>query len=244
MSRPRAGTASLIRKRVAAVDWKRVRGELDERGYARIERLLTASQCRETAALYSDERRFRKTISLEQHRFGAGEYKYFRYPLPPLIRALREWLYRPLAAIANDWAAALGLGDRFPSRHREFIDVCHRQGQRRATPLLLHYQKDGFNCLHQDVYGRAFFPLQVACLLSSPGRDFTGGEFLLSEQRPRVQTRAEAIALRQGEAIVFPNQLRPVAGKRGTYRAQLRHGVSRIRSGERCTLGIIFHDAQ
>jgi hypothetical protein len=226
------------------MDWNAVRRELDEHGYALVDRFLTSSQCSQMGALYSDERRFRKTISLEQHRFGAGEYKYFSYPLPPLVEALRERVYAPLAAIANDWAAELGLATDFPSQHREFIDACRRQGQSRPTPLLLHYTTGGFNCLHQDVYGSVAFPLQVACLLSAPERDFTGGEFLLVEQRPRAQSRAEAITLRRGEAIIFPNQRRPVQGKRGIYRVQMRHGVSRIRSGERLTLGIIFHDAE
>jgi hypothetical protein len=237
-------TTRAIRERIAAVDWSRVARALGERGHARLPGFLTASECRELASLYRREECFRKTVSLERHRFGAGEYKYFAYPLPPLVARLRAQLFPPLADIANDWLGQLGSPERIPHQHPRFLERCRAEGQTRPTPLLLHYRADGFNCLHQDLYGALAFPLQMTFLLSRPQRDFTGGEFLLVEQRPRQQSRGEAIALRSGEGIVFPTRERPVRGARGFHRAQLRHGVSRVRSGERLTLGIIFHDAK
>ena len=238
------GAATDVERRIEALDWGRVAERLDRDGHALLPRLLRAAECRALAGLYGCDARFRSTISLERHRFGAGEYRYFDYPLPALVASLREALYPPLARIANGWQEALGTPLRFPPDLRGFLRTCHADGQTRPTPLLLRYGPGGFNCLHQDLYGAIAFPLQVAILLSDPVRDFGGGEFLLVEQRPRQQSRGEAIALRRGEAIVFPNRERPVEGARGVYRAQLRHGVSRVRSGERTTLGLIFHDAK
>ena len=180
---------------------------------------------------------------MARHGFGRGEYKYFTYPLPGIVQALRTALYPRLSPIANRWNEAMGIGVRYPDRHAEFIERCHAAGQVRPTPLLLKYEADDYNCLHQDVYGEHVFPLQVTVLLSRPGRDFDGGEFVITEQRPRMQSRAEVIPLRQGDAVIFAVQHRPVQGARGVYRVNLRHGVSRVRSGNRCTLGIIFHDA-
>ncbi len=233
-----------IHARVAAIDWPRVAAALDEQGHARLPGLLTAPECRELCALYGDSERFRKRVDLGRHRFGVGEYRYFARPLPPLVDALRTHLYAPLARVANGWLERLGSGERFPATLAGLIARCHENEQRRPTPLLLRYQAGGCNRLHQDVYGEVVFPLQLTCLLSRPERDFTGGEFLLVEQRPRQQSLGEAIALACGEAIVFPTRERPVSGVRGPYRAQLRHGVSRVRTGERTTLGIIFHDAK
>lgn len=238
------GVARQVRERVRSIDWARVGEQLDTDGHARIPRLLTARDCAQLSRLYAVDGSFRSRVSMEQHRFGAGEYRYFAYPLPALVAALRDELYPPLAEIANRWAAMLGEKTSYPDSLQEFLTDCHARGQARPTPLLLHYTAGGYNCLHQDLYGAVAFPLQVACLLSAPQRDFEGGEFLLVEQRPRMQSRGEAIALSRGEAIVFPNTARPVAGARGSYRAKLRHGVSRVRAGERLTLGIIFHDAQ
>lgn len=229
--------------RLAAIDWPGVARELDSAGYARLPALLGAAECRELAALYGDPRRFRKRVVMEQHRFGAGEYQYFANPLPALVQRLRTGLYARLAPIANAWRAQLGARERFPKSLAGFLADCHAQGQARPTPLLLHYREGGYNRLHQDLYGAVAFPLQFTCLLSRPGVDFTGGEFLLIEQRPRMQSRGDAIALELGEGIVFPTRERPVASARGVARAQHRHGVSVVRSGERTTLGIIFHDA-
>jgi uncharacterized protein len=230
--------------RLSGIDWQRVARELDEAGCARLPGLLLPSECRELAALYREPRRFRKRIGMEQHRFGAGEYQYFQYPLPPLVRALRTELYAGLAPIANAWSARLGSRVRYPDSLDGFLARCREHSQTRPTPLLLHYQAGGYNRLHQDLYGAVAFPLQLTCLLSKPEVDFTGGEFLLLEQRPRMQSRGEAIALAQGEAILFATRERPVSGPRGYSRAQMRHGVSVVRSGERTTLGIIFHDAE
>ena len=229
--------------RLSGFDWKRIARELDESGYGRLPGLLQPSECGELAALYGEARRFRKRIVMEQHRFGAGEYQYFAYPLPPLVRSLRSRLYARLAPIANAWRARLGSRERYPASLEEFLARCREHAQTRPTPLLLHYRAGGYNRLHQDLYGAVAFPLQFTCLLSKPGVDFTGGEFLLLEQRPRMQSRGEAIALEQGEAILFATRERPVPGPRGDSRAQMRHGVSVVRSGERTTLGIIFHDA-
>ena len=227
----------------SGLNWTGVAEELDARGSAILERLLSADQCRSIAGLYSREACFRSRVVMARHGFGSGEYQYFAYPLPELVADLRTDLYPPLAEIANRWQAALGSGTRFPERHTEFLERCHRAGQVRPTPLLLRYKAGDFNCLHQDLYGENVFPLQVAILLSEPGAEFTGGEFVLAEQRPRQQSRVEVVPLRQGDAVVFAVHERPVRSTRGHYRAKLRHGVSRLRSGQRHTLGIIFHDA-
>ena len=217
--------------------------ELDQQGSAILPAILTEEQCRTLAALYSNDSLFRSRIVMARHSFGRGEYKYFDYPLPEIIQSLRTKLYRQLAPIANRWNAAMNIDIQFPEEHAQFIERCHQAGQLRPTPLLLQYGSDDYNCLHQDVYGEHVFPLQVAFLLSRPGEDFTGGEFVLTEQRPRMQSRPEVVTLQQGDAVVFAVRHRPVPGMRGTYRVNLRHGVSRIRSGTRHTLGIIFHDA-
>jgi hypothetical protein len=236
--------AARIEARVAEIDWPRLAEALDEEGHARLPALLTAPECRELSGLYGDAERFRKRVDLGRHRFGVGEYQYFARPLPPLVAALRTHLYPPLAGIANGWFERLGSEERFPDTLARFATRCGEHEQTRPTPLLLRYQAGGYNRLHQDLYGEVVFPLQLTCLLSRPERDFTGGEFLLLEQRPRQQSLGEAIALSCGEGVVFPCRERPVAGARGPYRAQMRHGVSRVRWGERTTLGIIFHDAE
>jgi uncharacterized protein len=217
--------------------------ELDTRGYAVIPQLVTTAQCDQLAALYPAEERFRSRVVMARHGFGQGEYKYFRYPLPDLVARLRTSLYPQLAPIANRWNAAMGLKARFPQKHAQFLRRCHSAGQRRPTPLLLQYGPGDYNCLHQDLYGEHVFPLQLTILLSEPGKDFSGGEFVMTEQRPRMQSRAEVVPLRRGDAVVFAVHHRPVQGKRGVYRVNLRHGVSRVRSGRRHTAGIIFHDA-
>ena len=223
--------------------WEKVEVSLDGRGFAVMRQLLTPEQCVAVAAMYPDEARFRSHIHMARHGFGRGEYKYFAHPLPDLVAGLRDQLYPPLAKIANRWHDALGIDVRFPAEHSAFLDRCHAAGQTRPTPLLLQYKTGDYNCLHQDLYGEHVFPLQVAVLLAEPGRDFTGGEFVLTEQRPRMQSRASVVPLRQGDAVVFAVHHRPVRGTRGTYRVNLRHGVSEILSGHRHTLGIIFHDA-
>ena len=223
--------------------WEKVEVSLDGRGFAVMRQLLTPEQCVAVAAMYPDEARFRSHIHMARHGFGRGEYKYFAHPLPDLVAGLRSKLYPPLAGIANRWHDALGIDVRFPAEHSAFLDRCHAAGQTRPTPLLLQYKAGDYNCLHQDLYGEHVFPLQVAVLLAEPGRDFTGGELVLTEQRPRMQSRASVVPLRQGDAVVFAVHHRPVRGTRGTYRVNLRHGVSEILSGHRHTLGIIFHDA-
>jgi uncharacterized protein len=225
------------------IDWDSVSRDLDARGAAVVERLLTSDECAELAALYQEDAPFRSRIVMSRHGFGRGEYKYFRYPLPEIVAELRPALYASLAPIANRWNAAMGIDLRYPADHADFLARCHAAGQRKPTPLLLQYGADDFNCLHQDLYGEHVFPLQVAILLSEPERDFTGGEIVLTEQRPRMQSRAEVVSLRQGDGAVFAVRHRPVQGARGVYRVNLRHGVSRIRAGRRHTLGIIFHDA-
>jgi hypothetical protein len=225
------------------IDWEKVSGELDERGCGVVERLLTPVQCRALTALYEKDDLFRSRVVMARHGFGRGEYKYFAYPLPDLVAAQRTALYSPLAGIANRWNEAMGIDVRFPSEHPAFLDRCHAAGQRRPTPLLLRYESGDYNCLHQDVYGEHVFPLQLTILLSEAERDFTGGEFVLTEQRPRMQSRAEVVPLAQGDAVIFAVNLRPVRGTRGAYRVKLRHGVSRVRSGRRYTAGVIFHDA-
>ncbi len=230
--------------RVAVFDWKRVTDELDVEGAAILERLLTPAECRDMAGLYADDSRFRSHVIMARHGFGKGEYKYFAYPHPGLIGGLREALYTRLVPIANRWNERMRIDERYPANHQEFLALCHQAGQRRPTPLLLKYGPGDYNCLHQDVYGDLAFPIQVAILLSKPGEDFEGGEFVLTEQRPRMQTRADVVPLRQGDAVAFAVHHRPVQGARGSYRVNLRHGVSRVRCGRRYTLGVIFHDAK
>jgi uncharacterized protein len=241
--RPTAAAAGSPDQRVDALDWQRVAEELDEQGCAVLEALLTPQECRAMASLYDDDERFRSRVVMARHGFGRGEYKYFGYPLPALIGELRSALYPRLAPIANRWNERMGLALRYPAAHADFLAACHKAGQRRPTPLLLQYGAGDYNCLHQDLCGELAFPLQVAILLSEPGKDFTGGEFVLTEQRPRMQSRPEVVPLRQGDGVVFAVHHRPVQGTRGTYRVNMRHGVSRLRSGRRHTLGVIFHDA-
>ena len=232
-----------IRARLAPVDWGELEKELDARGCAVIKQVLTSAECDAMTVLYATEDRFRSRVVMERHGFGRGEYKYFAYPLPPLVAELRTALYPHLAPIANRWNAALDSDVRYPAAHPAFIARCHAAGQAKPTPLLLRYGVGDYNCLHQDLYGEHVFPLQATILLSEPGRDFTGGEFVLTEQRPRMQSRPEVVALGQGDAVLFAAQHRPVQGARGAYRVNMRHGVSRVRHGHRHTLGIIFHDA-
>jgi len=231
-------------QRVSALDWDAITQDLDAQGCATIPGLLSAAECDALAARYDEDALYRSHIVMGRHGFGRGEYKYFRYPLPPLVQALRTALYPHLVPVANRWHAAMGIERQFPPEHAVFLDACHRAGQRRPTPLLLAYGEGDYNCLHQDLYGAQVFPLQVAILLSAPGTGFTGGEFVMTEQRPRMQSRAEVVALAQGDAVVFAVSQRPVQGTRGPYRVNMRHGVSRLRSGMRHTLGIIFHDAE
>jgi hypothetical protein len=232
-----------IEDRAAGLDWTAVRAELERAGAALVPALLSAQECRELSALYPKEQAFRSRVVMAQRGFGQGEYKYFGYPLPPLVQALRTALYSPLIPLANSWNAAMGFQARFPPDHAAFLARCHAAGQCRPTPLLLQYGPGDYNCLHQDVYGEHLFPLQVAILLSNPMRDFTGGEFILTEQRPRMQSRAQVVPLMQSDAVVFAVRHRPVTGVRGHYRVTMRHGVSPLRTGTRRTLGIIFHDA-
>jgi hypothetical protein len=229
--------------RLCAYDWAGVAQDLDAHGCAMLDALLSPLECTALASLYADDARFRGRVVMARHGFGRGEYRYFSYPLPELVAGLRTALYPQLAPIANRWNASMGLAVRYAATHAEFIERCHAAGQQRPTPLLLQYGADDYNCLHQDLYGEHVFPLQMAVLLSAPGRDFSGGEFVLTEQRPRMQSRAEVVPLRQGDAVVFAVHQRPVQGTRGSYRVNLRHGVSRVRRGHRHTLGIIFHDA-
>ncbi len=232
-----------IAARVAGYDWPAIAAQLDATGRAVLPKLLQATECRALVALYADEQRFRSRIHMARHGFGRGEYQYFRYPLPRLVAQLRTRLYPYLADIANDWNARLGVAGRYPRKHAAFLQRCHAAGQSRPTPLLLQYVAGDFNCLHQDVYGALLFPLQLTALLCEPNTDFRGGEFILTEQRPRRQSRAEVVPLERGDAVVFAVRERPIQGTRGFYRARLRHGVSTVRSGVRHTLGIIFHDA-
>lgn len=232
-----------IPARVSALDWDRLGADMDRWGAAATGPVLTAEECRSLIAAYPDDARYRSTVVMARHGFGSGQYRYFAYPLPPLVAALREALYPRLAALANAWAERLGEPARYPGRLADWLAECHAAGQTRPTPLILRYGPGDYNCLHQDLYGEHVFPLQAAFLLSEPGRDFTGGEFVLTEQRPRMQSRAEVVGLTQGEAVIFPVNRRPVQGSRGIYRTAMRHGVSRLHSGERYTLGIILHDA-
>lgn len=230
--------------RLAAVDWTAVAGDLDAQGFAVLPGLMTPNECDGIAGLYDQPGGFRSHVVMARHGFGRGEYRYFSYPLPGLVQGLRERMWPYLSPIANRWHEAMGMAARFTETHAAFLDRCHAADQRRPTPLLLRYGPGDYNCLHQDLYGEHVFPLQAAVLLSEPGRDFEGGEFVLTEQRPRMQSRPMVVPLRRGDGVVFAVNQRPVAGTRGSYRVKLRHGVSRIRSGQRHTLGIIFHDAK
>ena len=234
---------SSIEDRVNAVDWTVASDHLDAYGWGLLENILTADECRAIAGLYDDGTRFRSHIVMARHGFGRGEYKYFSYPLPDMVADLRAALYRRLAPLANRWNESMGIGVRYPGAHAGFIERCHRAGQTRPTPLLLRYGTGDYNCLHQDLYGEHVFPFQVAFLLAEPQKDFTGGEFVLTEQRPRMQSRAEVVPLGRGDGVIFAVHHRPVRGTRGFYRVNLRHGVSRLRAGRRHTLGVIFHDA-
>jgi hypothetical protein len=226
------------------IDWAIIEADLEADGCAIVPQLLAPDTCASIRSLYAQDARFRSRVVMARHGFGRGEYKYFASPLPPLIAELRNAMFPALSAIANRWNAALGIESHFPDRHADFLERCHRAGQTRPTPLLLRYVAGDYNCLHQDVYGEHVFPLQVAVLLADPGTEFTGGEFVLTEQRPRAQSRVNVVPLSRGDAVIFPVRHRPIRGTRGHYRASIRHGVSRLRSGERYTLGIIFHDAK
>jgi len=237
-------TPTGLSDRIATLDWRGITAALDAQAYAVVNGLLPPDVCAELAATYDVEDRFRSRIVMASHGFGRGEYKYFAYPLPPVVDELRASLYPPLATIASHWNEAMGIAVRYPSTLDEFLERCHRAGQTKPTPLVLRYGEGDYNCLHQDVYGEHLFPIQATVLLAMPGRDFTGGEFVLTEQRPRMQSRAEVVPLEQGDCVIFPVRHRPVRGSRGSYRVTMRHGVSRLRSGRRHTLGIIFHDAR
>jgi uncharacterized protein len=233
-----------VAARIDAIGWTQAWSDLDAQGCAVLKGLLSKDECRALVSLYPDDKHFRSRIVMGRHGFGRGEYKYFSYPLPGLIAELRPALYMQLRDLANRWNEAMGIDIRYPRDHEAFLKRCHAARQTRPTPLLLQYEAGDYNCLHQDLYGEHVFPLQVAILLSEPGRDFTGGEFVLTEQRPRMQSRPEVVPLARGDAVAFAVHVRPVQGTRGTYRVNLRHGVSRIRSGRRHTLGLIFHDAK
>jgi uncharacterized protein len=233
-----------IADRVGSLDWPRIIESLDSSGCAIAPGMLEPKECRHLADCYDQDEPFRSRIIMARHGFGSGEYKYWAYPLPETVIALRSTFYPRLRQVANRWNTMMGLGTNYPSEHSEYLERCHQAGQTKPTPILLQYGEGDFNCLHQDVYGELVFPLQITFLLSVPGEDFTGGEFVLTEQRPRMQSRAEVISLNQGDGVIFAVHHRPVQGTRGAYRVNLRHGVSRIRSGHRHTLGIIFHDAK
>jgi hypothetical protein len=234
----------LLETRLARIDGSQIRASLDARGYATTTPILSPEECADVIALYEDRARFRSKVEMARHGFGIGEYQYFAAPLPPLVATLREVLYPRVAAIANDWMAALRREERFPLDLGTFLERCHREGQTKLTPLTLRYEAGGYNCLHQDLYGAIVFPLQFTFMLSQPEVDFSGGDFMLLEQRPRAQSRGDAIRLAQGEAIVFATRYRPVRGTRGYYRVNVKHGVATIEHGRRFTLGIIFHDAK
>jgi hypothetical protein len=240
VSKPETGVAA----RLDAINWVQAESELDANGCAVLMGLLSPDECRALATLYPDDIHFRSRIVMSRHGFGRGEYKYFAYPLPSVIGELRPLLYARLRGIANRWNEAMSIDISYPARHDAFLKRCHEAGQTRPTPLLLQYEAGDFNCLHQDLYGEHVFPLQVAILLSAPGRDFEGGEFVLTEQRPRMQSRAEVVPLMQGDGVAFAVHHRPVQGTRGAYRVNLRHGLSRLRAGRRHTVGVIFHDAK
>jgi hypothetical protein len=241
---PDSAASSAAVQRANAADWNAIGAALDGQGFTVLAGLLDADECATAAALYADDSRFRRHIHMAQHGYGRGEYKYFAAPLPGSVEALRATLYPPLAAVANRWNETLGDPVRFPPGHAAFLARCHAVGQTRPTPLLLKYGPGDYNCLHQDLYGEHVFPLQAAILLSDPGRDFTGGEFILTEQRPRMQSRATVVPLARGDAVIFAVRHRPVQGARRSTRVNLRHGVSTVQSGERYTLGVIFHDAK
>ncbi len=243
-SRPVRTAADTVAARVDALDWAAMAEDLDRYGCATTVPLFSAEQCAGLAACYADDRLFRSRVVMARHGFGRGEYKYFAYPLPGPIQELRSALYPHLAAVANRWNEAMGEAVRYPADHAVYLQRCRKAGQGKPTPLLLQYGPGDYNCLHQDLYGEHVFPLQATVLLSVPGRDFSGGEFVLTEQRPRMQSRAEVVPLEQGCAVIFPVHHRPVQGTRGIYRVNMRHGVSRIRDGHRSTLGVIFHDAK
>ncbi len=227
------------------IDWEHSRSQLDDRGFMLISGVLAKQTCEEVAGYYADDQRFRSRIEMSRYSFGRGEYKYFNYPLPEIVKNLRAWIYPQLAPLANQWAERLSSKTpRYPEKLTDFLEQCHRAGQKRATPLLLKYGAGDFNCLHQDLYGEIVFPFQVTCFLSQRGKDFDGGEFVLAEQQPRRQSRVEVLTPEQGDAVIFAVHHRPIRGTRGYYRANLRHGVSTVHSGERYTLGIIFHDAK
>jgi hypothetical protein len=231
--------------RIAVFDWPAINGDLNSFGCAVLPKLLSPDECHALSSLYPDEKHFRSRVLMARHGFGQGEYRYFNYPLPELVGGLRTALYPQLAGLANVWNQAMGIDQRYPEAHDAYLNQCHQAaGQTRPTPLLLQYVPGDFNCLHQDLYGDLVFPIQVVILLSEPDRDFTGGEFCITEQRPRMQSRVEVVPLRQGDAVAFAVHNRPVKGTRGNYRVNLRHGVSRVRSGLRHTVGIIFHDAK
>ncbi len=240
---PQTATESPVAQRVSALDWEAIASGLNAHGCATTGPLLGPDECEALTETYPQDAPFRSRIVMARHGFGRGAYKYFAYPLPAVVAALRENLFPPLARLANRWNEMLGLTTIYPSDHARYLRQCHAAGQTKPTPLLLQYGVGDYNCLHQDIYGEHVFPLQVAFLLSRPEADFAGGEFVLVEQRPRMQSRAEVVPLRQGEGVIFPVHHRPVQGARGTYRVNMRHGVSRLRSGRRTTLGVIFHDA-
>jgi hypothetical protein len=244
LARQSALTGGTVEGRIAAFDWAQVSADLDSHGCAMLQHLLTPEECAAIAGMYAEDQRFRSRVIMARHGFGRGEYKYFSYPLPDLVARLRQAVYPMLAPIANRWNEAMRMDVRYPEKHADFLERCHAAGQTRPTPLLLQYGAGDYNALHQDLYGEHVFPLQLAILLSEPGEDFTGGEFVLTEQRPRMQSRAEVIPLCRGDGVVFAVKNRPMQGARGTYRVNLRHGVSRVRSGQRHTLGVIFHDGE
>lgn len=233
-----------VQDRLDQLDWKAIEASLWQRGYAKTDQVLTAGECEALIELYGRNELFRSRIDMKRFRFGEGEYKYFTYPLPPIVQALRESIYPRLAVIGNAWAKALGQPENFPFSHDQLLAFCRRNGQTKPTPLLLRYGAGDYNCLHQDLYGAVAFPLQLTAFLNRPRRDFSGGEFLLMEQRPRAQSRGEALAPEQGEIVIFATRHRPVQGSRGYYRVNMRHGVSTVHSGSRFTLGVIFHDAK
>lgn len=241
---PAEEAVAAAKKRLGHYDWGAFTNEMNAYGCAVLKGVLTPQECKDIAALYPHEEHFRSHVHMARHGFGKGEYRYFKYPLPDLLGGLRTALYPHLAEVANSWNERMGVDQRYPQEHAAFLRQCHDAGQMRPTPLLLQYVPGDFNCLHQDLYGDLAFPLQVAFLLSEPDKDFTGGEFVLTEQRPRMQSRAEVVPLQQGDAVVFAVHNRPVRGTKGNYRVNLRHGVSRVRSGQRHTVGIIFHDAR
>jgi uncharacterized protein len=236
--------AHSISQRLEQLDWSGLEELLDERGFALTPPLLCSQECSQLAALFSSEEAFRSHIVMARYRFGRGHYKYFDYPLPPMVQQLRERSYGYLVEVANQWNQNLRVEKRFPASHSAFLRMCKKHGQKRATPLLLHYEKGDFNCLHQDIYGDVAFPMQMTCFLSRPGVDYEGGEFVLVEQQPRAQSRAEVVVAEQGQILIFATRYRPVKGSRGYYRVNLRHGVSSLKSGSRFTLGIIFHDSK